>query len=479
MAKFLSDVLTPEDIMQHQRTLLIAGVGAGKNTFFENLGETTGNKVLILTSRKAKVDESQDKEFCKYETYAKLSNDWRYYCETNVMMDIEDYDILVFDEVHALVVDSTYALTMVDVFDFLTHYMNDYCNRGHKIVFTTATPQPILSFCSDHSFFALDVTTKCRNLLPQRIIITTKNDFLKEIFAHDNPSFSYFANTKKGLVDLYPYTKKKMQKEVPFYHAGKRCTKEELKEMTDAVFATTVMREGVNINNTNPAIAACESHDPLEIYQFAGRFRGTVDTLYVLYDVYQLQTNITDMQQKLVESVLKYGNDMSVFNSVELNRLTGGLLYVSPYTKTSVLNETKIMAIRRGKDTASRFKEDPVSLLQEYFGDGVTIEFRKTVCHLSDRKYSDDVAKVASQNRTNFKRHIEKVISKKSDSKHTTDKNDIIIHKDVAQQLVDECINEYCIYNSNTGLPYKRPGNLFKAFGYSLERLDNNSNRER
>lgn len=475
MAQFLSDVLTPEDIMQHQRTLLIAGVGAGKNTFFENLGETTGNKVLILTSRKAKVDESQDKEFCKYKTYAHLAVEWINHCKYDEPMMVDDYDILVFDEAHALIIDSVFAIDMVDVIDFLEHY--DLSNK--KLVFTTATPQPLLQYCHNHSFFALDVTTKCRNLLPQRIIVTTKNDFFKSIMNQENPSFSYFSNTKKGLVNLFPYVKKRYKREVPFYHANKRCTKKDLNEMNDAVFATTVMREGVNINNTNPAIAACESHDPLEIYQFAGRFRGTVDTLYVLYDAYQLQTKINETQEKLIETLVGFENDMSRFTSEEMNRLVGGMIYVSPYTKKTEMNCVKLEAIRRKDRVLEQFDADPISLLREYFGDEVPIDYREQVCLSKNRKYSDTVAKIANQNKTNFKRHVDRVIKKNHYSAYAQNENETIIHKDVALQLLNECTNKYYIYNSNTGLPYKRPGNLFNALGYSLERLDKNSNRER
>ena len=78
--KFISDVLSASDILAHESVLLVSGVGAGKNTFFET--QFPDQQVLIVTSRAAKVEQGRADLASKgitnvhYQTYSAFAINW-------------------------------------------------------------------------------------------------------------------------------------------------------------------------------------------------------------------------------------------------------------------------------------------------------------------------------------------------------------------------------------------------------------------
>ena len=64
--KYLSELLTKEDIIQNPVTCVVAGLGSGKSTWVEGIHSTHEEvkglvdryKALYMTSRRSKVDES-------------------------------------------------------------------------------------------------------------------------------------------------------------------------------------------------------------------------------------------------------------------------------------------------------------------------------------------------------------------------------------------------------------------------------------
>lgn len=60
---------------------------------------------------------------------------------------------------------------------------------------------------------------------------------------------------------------------------------EKLPTETNIVLASSRIKEGINIKDDNIKAMFCEAHNEIDILQFSGRYRGNVDTLYIINDV--------------------------------------------------------------------------------------------------------------------------------------------------------------------------------------------------
>ena len=465
---FLSDVLTPETILEHPRLLLRAGVGAGKNTFFENA--FPDKKVLILTSRRAKADEGNesaaDKENVLYETYHKFASDWKQNKE-------QTWDILVCDEVHALVTDSTFANDMITIFDYFEQYEENRRTEEEPVecvVFMTATPQPIEKYCERHDFYTIDLFTKCRNLTPEKIIITTQDDFLQQ---RGNVPFSYYATQKKVFKNLLSVLYSKYGKcNIQTYTAGSPCN---VKNLSDEVFTTSVYREGVNFYNDETAIVAVESHDPLEMYQFAGRFRGSVKELWVIYDAPQNHTVVSDQKKNL--AFLLTQADPCLTESLDdkfILTTTDGMAYRSCSTGQVKYNDVKLEAIRRYEDVLKSFKNYADEVVRRYFGSDVDVEWRQMLC--LDRKFRSKLLKeVSYDNMKDFEIRLKKELEGRNVGT-TSDGTYRVSRNDLAE--IVELSKEYNIVNSDK-VSYRNGVRLLQAFNYIVEKkADRHKNRK-
>lgn len=189
----------------------VAGVGSGKNYWVEN--ELMNKmKVLLVTSRKAKVEETSERlKIGKKLNFNKLENDYLMYFWTQDRQDgscvcnnwqIEYYmkhqfqadnprtylwsffDIVIIDEIHSLATDATYTDSPFYVLDFIKAI---YRCSNTKVVLMTATFSPIrglikLNNKDDYAFW--DVTDECRNLLPEKLWFQTTEQTLQQM-VHD------------------------------------------------------------------------------------------------------------------------------------------------------------------------------------------------------------------------------------------------------------------------------------------------------
>ncbi len=436
-------------------------MGAGKNTFFENA--FPDKKVLILTSRRAKADEGNesaaDKENVLYETYHKFASDWKQNKE-------QTWDILVCDEVHALVTDSTFANDMITIFDYFDVLFAGSTKKENTrpeptVVFMTATPQPIEKYCEQHGFYTIDLFTKCRNLTPEKIIITTQDDFLQQ---RGNVPFSYYATQKKVFKNLLSVLYSKYGKRnIQTYTAGSPCN---VKNLSDEVFTTSVYREGVNFYNDETAIVAVESHDPLEMYQFAGRFRGSVKELWVIYDAPQNHTVVSDQKKNL--AFLLTQADPCLTESLDDNFIlttTDGMAYRSCSTGQVKYNEVKLEAIRRYENVLMSFKNYADTTVRKYFGNDVKIEWRRMLC--LDRRFRSKILKeVSYDNVKDFEIRLKKELESRNVGT-TSDGTYRVSRNDLAE--IVELSKGYNIVGSK-GVGFKKPGNLLQMFGFEIVR---------
>lgn len=485
MGKFIGNVLAAQDVVAHKRVLLCAGVGAGKNNFFER--RFTDYRVLIVTSRKAKVDqanlylERQNITNVHYQTYTAFSLAWKNFCTTKkpfvhittngttYSIFETDYDIIVFDEAHALIVDATFADDRDICFDFL-QYEEGIENVTHPtVVLCTATPQPLLSYCKENNFHEINLLSTCRNLVPNRIVVCSQSEFLTLV--GDQP-FSYFPNFKKTLASvLSHHYKLHGRKKADIFYAGKKCDE---KDLPDTVFSTSVLREGVNIMNAEPSIVAVETHDPLEIYQIAGRFRGGVKTLYVIWDCHQNKNELSLGRENFYREIAAAKIGQWGVSAEELKQSTNGWLRKSCFSCEVSFNELKFSALKRHIKVRSEFDRDARAALVEYFGNEVDIEVREKLGRVNTalapiENYDDFRDWLVNRfNHISESARVRKVIGNVARRR-----GEYYIDAGFRDSLLDKA-QEYGIVTPN-GTYYSTPNNLLKRFGFRVERLNNSS----
>lgn len=255
----VSEVINWNDISTHKVTAIYAGVGSGKSTLINKIitegikGQTEVKKVLLLTSRKAKVDETipelEDvvsgfiglkgniklskydwweynyglgglaKRYLHYEvdkdkkilnrsvvcTYAKIEPVLRkiYKNDLDLLYDYnsiiwEWFDLIVVDEVHSLLMDAGYQSAPFHIYNMIKAF-NDRCTDPDKhLILMTGTPQPVdkilHDICSDIN--VIDLFDKCVNITPKEVRFIAKEDVQRDIAdkIKDNKKVIYFYN---------------------------------------------------------------------------------------------------------------------------------------------------------------------------------------------------------------------------------------------------------------------------------------------
>ena len=166
--KRLSEVIKYKEHIEPYRIIeIVSGVGSGKNYWVENV-LMESNRVLLITSRKAKVEETKtrtgvnncidiskrEKDALKYVFSADkkegscICSNWQieYYMKKRYLSTDEKthlwkfFDIIVIDEAHSLATDATYADAPFYVLDFIR---GAYKQSNIPIVLMTATHAPI------------------------------------------------------------------------------------------------------------------------------------------------------------------------------------------------------------------------------------------------------------------------------------------------------------------------------------------------
>ena len=242
MATRICDILDYEtDIAPYQFVKLYSGVGSGKSYFAGKMitgdkkREIPSHNVLIITSRRAKVEETlkdmgvlvtdrltqngnlnyevwktgEDRpyEYEKYLKEIKGNSEWGdfsflsynksavctnayisaylrhvYNPDDPVTHIWNKFDAIIIDEVHSLVTDSTYQTAGFDVLSFIEEYIKLQkegklldCACKHLILMT-GTPQPF-EYATEHIDFPKDKTKilkwfdKCKNVVPKNIVL--------------------------------------------------------------------------------------------------------------------------------------------------------------------------------------------------------------------------------------------------------------------------------------------------------------------
>lgn len=267
---FVSDVLNYKEHIEPYRLIKIfAGVGSGKNTFIEDFikGEKQPKKtVLLITSRRAKVDETiskndiESKDALKkwkkihkvisydnikyennnqYKIIPSIDKKTKYVVEqksvacTNAFIEYyfkhiyspsdtsthlwELFDMIVVDEAHSLVTDATYQSSPFYTYELINHYLS-LCNSSNPpenckhLILMTGTPKPVskidLMEISAELTIEYNLLDICRNVSPKTILFTDKENlkFIVQNIAKSKSKLIYFSNhilTPKKIRDYF------------------------------------------------------------------------------------------------------------------------------------------------------------------------------------------------------------------------------------------------------------------------------------
>lgn len=300
---------------------IVSGVGSGKNFWVEN-GLTKQGSVLLITSRRIKVDET----IAKTQFISDLNSPITRPCVacTNAAIEnylkksenplhngfIDSFSYIVVDEAHSIVSDSTFTTSSFNLWTFVK------CVCLYKpVILMTGTIYPIRKILENNQWKIIDFSDKCVNIKPKNVIVTTKELALKEIIAKKNTNIKmiYLANSAHDIVkNIYPlltthfnpqnismimsdrYTNELLdddQKRISTQTYNLIVTKNVLPDETRILLATSRLKEGININDKRVIAAFCESHSYVDIVQFAGRIRCQVEELFVIEDSQPFRKN--------------------------------------------------------------------------------------------------------------------------------------------------------------------------------------------
>lgn len=377
--KYVSDVLDyDEHISPYRVVQLIAGVGSGKNTWVEKV-LMKKYKVLLVTSRKSKVEETHSrlglKKSININALEKqalnqliaerkinnscVCNNWQieYYMKNffdrnNPTTYLWKYfDLIIVDECHSLATDATYCDAPFYLYDFLDAV---YINSDKKIILMTATFDSINGLLKFKDYKLYDLRKECRNIKPEKIFYVPTENALRNIIykyqiaPNGEWHFIYFATKISHIKNkILPFlvdngipeekiavSFSKDEDEKCFSStiiANKTRTEKYLKNKEDLpsdikVFITTSRnKEGININNANfEWHIIIESYWKDEIEQMWGRVRSNMKFVTIAYDALQHQKHICDMDfnymfcKKYVKEINGIFNKWCVKNGINI-----------------------------------------------------------------------------------------------------------------------------------------------------------------
>ena len=357
--KVLDVIDVGADLAPYGFSAIYSGVGTGKNTFIEGLltedgtfkgGLSSCHRVLLVTSRKAKVEETfkrhgngiknftnqiYDKEDIAYSweieehgksvvcTNAHFANRLKH-----VRMDDpnyyfwEQFDYIIFDEFHSIVMDATFTENCHLIKFFLDFFYERYVKDKNAeeikkhILLMSGTPEPAEGIVKQYNTNVIDYRKILPYKKPKKYFIITKTKVFGNIsvsILHNrtNIYFMSYLNSvekiiddlnKKGIdtsdcVAIYISDNDKMKEIQQNYpeifknsEIVRTCLSEgnPLPNNIKLLLTNNACKEGINILSKVENIFV-ESHLLIDIIQMCGRVRDVdkVESVYLVKDANQ------------------------------------------------------------------------------------------------------------------------------------------------------------------------------------------------
>ena len=421
------------EIAPYELTMIYAGLGSGKNTLAGYL--MNGNEkyslpkltVLLITSRKAKVVETlNDKKLDigsgigdrknRKEILEKFSKEHPFGLDV-YRREIEDdprgkgnviqrsaactngfiekyhqhvydpnepsthlwnrFDVIIVDEVHSLVTDSTYQSSPFHTLELAKQTVRRIREARanekkppeerdpnikkpvcQKVIFMTGTPEAVQFLEAIPGMNLLDKRDECRNIAPKNLHLIDMEQAQKQIKEQlkDGERLIYFANhitPVDALAKLYGLPREKIamqfsdekrlrelereserQKRAALKTGGK-CPETDFDKLNDIqnklaqeavirkdiqLFVTTSKnKEGINIENKDIHHVYIEEHSLTDIRQMAGRLRCGADHAYVIVDSKGHNTYEHPQERWLTKKMCEFDLAWDDFDVLEAN----------------------------------------------------------------------------------------------------------------------------------------------------------------
>ena len=280
-----------EDALCHMRTIDCSADPWGKGT------KTIYQRYLPCTN--AAIEAYMRKSYVQNDSTTHLWN---------------RFDMIVFDEAHAIRSDTSYQTAPYFTLRLLqeTYKAQQKGLTNCKIVMMTGTPSVLADFQTPQKYHLIDRMETCCNVTPNKIVFIDRKQSrsLAEKMLSEGKRCVFFFNRTRELLAFLKKIKKKdpalaSAVAVSFSDETKRMSlqksyKEDFVRMESTeqyialnqklpdnirLFLTTERnKEGINIKNADVRTMFVESHVECSVVQMAGRLREGIDTLYIVTD---------------------------------------------------------------------------------------------------------------------------------------------------------------------------------------------------
>lgn len=348
--KRVSDLIdVGRDLLPYGVTAIYAGVGAGKNSFVEGyhkdavdyIGLSEKYKVLLITSRKAKVLETKAntdnflsdlRRFpnISFEEIEKINQsivctnahvqriiEHEYSNMTQKETFWERFDFVIVDEFHSLVTDATFAASSYHVRWLLEkiYERNIVGNEKIKprIILMSGTPEPAKDIVQSLGANLLDYRKTAVNVKPKQIVFRYYQNAMKKMLTvlKKGQRVVYFMCRFQNLNDLIESalktgltqnqiavsvsdekTNNELKEKYPEIYENKTQVEDELIQHSQIpenilfFITNSKNKEGINIKSEVPLLVM-ENHYTVDIQQICGRIRNGQHECIIIIDAGQ------------------------------------------------------------------------------------------------------------------------------------------------------------------------------------------------
>lgn len=524
----VSDVLSSQEIMKFGRqTVISAGVGSGKNWWVTNVLKNLG-RILLITSRKLTMDQTnmdypdfiKSVKFRADENgYAVVTNSqFEFYVRIcgepqNFLRGVDGtcvFDYIVVDEAHSLFTDSTFTYSSFYLWVFIQQIIKH--EAFTKVILMSATLMPFLSKLQKAKWKHIDLREKCISIVPDKINVMSTPLALWDIITHtsrDNkmiymatsatdiannllPLFGRLGIRKDRIAvimneskmnELFPVEIKKQKgvtdKEQIHYlddlyekYKAEECYKKikesgELPENIDILLATSRLREGVNITDVNVKRVYIESHNKIDIIQFAGRARKGVECLTVI-----------DSKHQHDNGYYKLEWDYSISETENANRYLEKLVeneFLYDCTRINYLNIPGIKVFIDYIENVKQFEFIKFNPFTRHFEQYEMKKFGYDLNHRYLQEYRENSEDYIYWI---YKKQPMMAVEDENFIVNSVIKNRKLVGKIIDSYDRDKLLEFFTIFGICTKRKsYKKLGNLLLAFGYRLIPVKGNNGK--
>lgn len=366
----ISEIVDTEVLQENMKTILVSGVGSGKNYFTEN----KLSNVYFTTSRKVKKDEVE-LNTCPFwgtiTTFSGLARKIRKNGFEKMAREISgSYSYFVVDEAHCLITDETFTNNGFFIVELLRRI-------EVPILLMTATPQPLFYSKLFKDYKVLDLRRQCTNVMPANIYLISKRQVaakIKEAMKWGN-QFAYLLNNKRAC------TRMASNYNGVVVNSNNRDESEAVRSILSRekieknLFCTSVLREGINITKENKKFKTgfAENVSMLDAYQFAGRFRYGLNNFYIVAPETKKEKKLSKTTQEQIRTGIAFKNNEFDENMYEY-LATNNSFIIKGRENCFYYNYIKEIAVNFNIEMQNEFLRNPNKAIDSYFSGTIVFE---------------------------------------------------------------------------------------------------------